>query len=135
MPNIVIRCPSTRAIVSTGISTTTIIFDTLPNIAVPLQCPACNAIHNWKPKDAWVLSGASGVKLPELGDRQGGRPFAEDVVRPVHPKATPVILTAPEEIETCVTAPAEEGLPLQRPLPGGTLKIVATGTKADGEAT
>jgi putative SOS response-associated peptidase YedK len=57
-----------------------------------------------------------------------------DVVGPVHPKAMPIILTTPEEIETWLTAPAEEVLKLQRPLPDGALRIVATGVKKD-EAT
>lgn len=57
-----------------------------------------------------------------------------DVVGPVHPKAMPVILTTPQEIETWMTAPAEEALKLQRQLPDGTLRIVATGAKKDGEA-
>jgi putative SOS response-associated peptidase YedK len=60
------------------------------------------------------------------------KPNAE--VEPVHPKAMPVILTEPEEIETWLTAPAEEALKLQRPLPDSSLKIVATGVKKDGEA-
>jgi len=50
----------------------------------------------------------------------------------VHPKAMPVILTAPEEIEQWLTAPAEEALRLQRPLPDGALTIVARGEKQDG---
>jgi hypothetical protein len=33
-----------------------------------------------------------------------------------------------------MTAPAEEALKLQRALPDGALKIVATGLKKDGEA-
>jgi hypothetical protein len=42
------------------------------------------------------------------------------------------ILTKPEEIETWMTAPAEEALKLQQPLRGdGSLKIVATGVKKD----
>jgi hypothetical protein len=33
----------------------------------------------------------------------------------IHPKAMPVILTSPDEVETWVTAPADEALKLQRP--------------------
>jgi putative SOS response-associated peptidase YedK len=54
-------------------------------------------------------------------------------VTAIHPKAMPVILTLPEEIEIWMTAPANEALKLQRPLPGGMLKIVAKGVKKDGE--
>ena len=54
------------------------------------------------------------------------------VVEPIHPKAMPVILTKPDEIETWLTAPQETALKLQRPLPDGTLRIVAKGRKDDG---
>jgi putative SOS response-associated peptidase YedK len=57
---------------------------------------------------------------------------ANDVVGAVNPKAMPVILTTPDEIETWMTAPAEEALKLQRPLPDGTLKIVGRGERKDG---
>jgi putative SOS response-associated peptidase YedK len=57
-----------------------------------------------------------------------------DVVGPIHPKAMPVILTESEEIETWLTAPAEEALKLQRPFPDGGLQIVATGVKQDEAA-
>jgi putative SOS response-associated peptidase YedK len=46
-------------------------------------------------------------------------------------KAMPVILTTPDEVETWMTAPPEEALKLQRPLPDGALRIVARGVKED----
>ncbi len=49
----------------------------------------------------------------------------------VHPKAMPVILTTPDEIEAWLTAPAADALKLQRPLPDGALRIVARGVKKD----
>lgn len=52
-------------------------------------------------------------------------------VRAIHPKAMPVILTTPDEVETWMSAPAEEALKLQRPLPDGALRVVARGVKED----
>jgi putative SOS response-associated peptidase YedK len=56
---------------------------------------------------------------------------ANDVVGAIHRKAMPVILTTQAEIEQWMTAPAEEALKLQRPLPDGVLTIVATGLNED----
>ena len=56
-------------------------------------------------------------------------------VAAVHPKAMPVILTKPEEIELWLVAPADEALKLQRPLQDGVLSIVARGDKEDGGST
>jgi putative SOS response-associated peptidase YedK len=52
-------------------------------------------------------------------------------VKPIHPKAMPVILRTPEEVQIWMTAPWEEARKLQRPLPDGLLKIVSRGFKED----
>jgi len=49
----------------------------------------------------------------------------------IHPKAMPIILRTPEEMDTWMAAPAAGALKLQRPLPDGTLRVVATGAKTD----
>ena len=49
-----------------------------------------------------------------------------------HPKAMPVILMKTDEWEAWLTAPREDALRLQRPLPDGALAIVARGQKHDG---
>jgi putative SOS response-associated peptidase YedK len=53
------------------------------------------------------------------------------VVGAIHPKAMPVILTTPEEIDMWMGAPSEEALKLQRPLGDDALMIVARGEKKD----
>ena len=53
----------------------------------------------------------------------------------IHPKAMPVILRTPEEMDIWMTAPVAEALKLQRPLPDGALRIVAQGGKTDESAT
>jgi hypothetical protein len=42
-----------------------------------------------------------------------------------------LILTKPEELQVWMTAPADEAMKLQRPLPNGALKIAARGKKKD----
>ncbi len=63
---------------------------------------------------------------------------ANAIVAPVHPKAMPVILTTPDEVDLWLGAePAADALALQRPLPDEALSIVAKGEKEDraGEAS
>ena len=57
---------------------------------------------------------------------------ANSVVAPVHPKAMPVILTEPAEVDLWLEADAPDVLALQRPLPDDALQIVASGEREDG---
>jgi len=52
-------------------------------------------------------------------------------VSAVHPKAMPVVLAEPEAWEAWLHAPWPEAGKLQRPLPDGSLSLVAHGTKED----
>ena len=55
-------------------------------------------------------------------------------VAPIHPKAMPVILTTPAEVDLWLAAVAPTALELQRPLSDDALRIVASGEKEDGIA-
>ena len=54
-----------------------------------------------------------------------------DVVKPIHPKAMPVILTTAEERDVWLRGSWNEARALQRPLPNEMLTIVARGAKQD----
>jgi hypothetical protein len=55
LPNIMIRCPILGRKVPTGLTTETIVLESLAaNLKIPLRCPACMKVHKWMPKDAWV---------------------------------------------------------------------------------
>jgi putative SOS response-associated peptidase YedK len=64
------------------------------------------------------------VRLPDNG--------AERCRRTNSSKAMRVILTTRQEVEQWLTAPPNDALALQRPLPDNALRIVARGKKEDG---
>ena len=53
-----------------------------------------------------------------------------EVVKPIHDKATPLILTTKEEIETWLTAPMDEALKLQKPAKKGVIVLLPIEKKA-----
>jgi putative SOS response-associated peptidase YedK len=77
----------------------------------------------WRP---WT--GARGTKkAPEAGDHELFTFLTttpNDLVKPVHRKAMPVMLTSWEQCETWLNEPIEDALQLQRPLPEQDLMIV-----------
>lgn len=54
MPDISISCPETGKPVQTGLDTETVVFETLPSVAMPVRCPHCAQTHFWRPAGAWV---------------------------------------------------------------------------------
>jgi putative SOS response-associated peptidase YedK len=57
--------------------------------------------------------------------------LSNDVVRPIHAKAMPVLLTTDDEWNTWLDGSLEQAITLQRPLPNELLRIVVTGEKSD----
>ena len=60
---------------------------------------------------------------------------ANAIVAPIHPKAMPVILTAPAEVDQWLEDETPDALTLQRPLADDTLAIVARGEREDRAVT
>lgn len=57
--------------------------------------------------------------------------LAADIVRPIHAKAMPVLLTTTETCHAWLTGSVEEVIAMQCPLPPEQLRIVATGARKD----
>jgi len=66
MADIMTSCPILRVPAKTGLTTETIVFESLSSyIEVPFRCPACRKIHRWKQKDAWVDQRFNGQGLDQ----------------------------------------------------------------------
>jgi hypothetical protein len=67
MPDILIRCPVFGKAVSTGLSTETIVLESLDDLLIPLRCPACMKVHKWQRKDAWISDEINGSHQVDVG--------------------------------------------------------------------
>jgi putative SOS response-associated peptidase YedK len=56
---------------------------------------------------------------------------ANEVVRPIHPQAMPVILADEHSWDIWLTGSIEDALALQRPATAGLIRIVARGSSKD----
>jgi putative SOS response-associated peptidase YedK len=60
---------------------------------------------------------------------------SNDIVRPIHAKAMPVLLRTEQEFDTWLDGSVNDAIALQRPLPNELLRIVTTGEKSDRNLT
>jgi hypothetical protein len=56
---IMMRCPATGKAVSTGIDTSSVIVDSLPDVSIRMPCPACGGEHVWRKHDTWLAYNVS----------------------------------------------------------------------------
>jgi hypothetical protein len=54
MSEIMTRCPVTGEAVSTGLTTHSVIFESIPDVDTPMNCPVCGRQHFWSQRSAWV---------------------------------------------------------------------------------
>jgi putative SOS response-associated peptidase YedK len=106
----------------------------------PRKTPIWFAVSEERPLFAFAGLWASwhGMRGPKSAPVEGRHELfgfltteANAIVAPIHPKAMPVILTTPAEVDRWLAADTPDALGLQRPLPDDALRIVAKGEKED----
>ena len=59
MSEIMIMCPVKKRPIPTGLTTNSVIFESLPDINMPIRCPSCGRQHVWSRRKAWVAKSDS----------------------------------------------------------------------------
>jgi len=54
MAPILTKCPRTGQTIPTGLDTDSVVFETLPNVSIPVRCKVCGGEHFWTPTATWV---------------------------------------------------------------------------------
>ena len=54
MGTVVIRCPATGSTIATGITADRLKFACSPVFFADAYCPACDTLHRWFAREAWV---------------------------------------------------------------------------------
>jgi hypothetical protein len=57
MTQLMFKCPKTKKLVRTGVNVDLTKIDKLPDKLTFSQCPYCNKLHGWTPKDTWLSDG------------------------------------------------------------------------------
>jgi len=111
--------------------------------AKPRKTPIWFALSQARPLFAFagLWTRWRGVRGPKSAPVEGDHELygflttdANALVAPIHPKAMPVILTTPAEVDLWLEGETGAALALQRPLPDEKLAIVAKGEREDGAA-
>jgi putative SOS response-associated peptidase YedK len=96
------------------------------------KVPHWFALDDDRPPFASILTVSNGARGPTKAPVEGNHLLygflttdANDMVRPIHAKAMPVMLTTPAECDAWLSAEPAEALTLQRLSPADQLKIVA----------
>jgi hypothetical protein len=45
-----------------------VVFESLPDVAIPVGCPECAGQHRWRPKDAWVAEALTYCATSDIVD-------------------------------------------------------------------
>ena len=51
---VMVRCPNTGRVLSTGIEMDAATFEELPDIRSQIMCPVCKLDHLWSTREAWL---------------------------------------------------------------------------------
>ena len=109
-----------------------------PDKNTGLKTHGTPSVNRWFARPDGSLFAFAGIWRTWTGDRgtkakpDGGQHTlysflttdAAEVVKPIHDKATPLILSTPEEIEIWLTGSAEEALALQKPAKPGVIVLL-----------